>query len=637
MSGATFSRIKNWAPEVLTNTDLNAEIDNILNNLGPAGVDDYSSNATQMRIQADPGTQGSESLATSLAGEIERLRFVIQRILGNATTEWYDPPPGTLTNLVASIGSGLPPNRIVSGVTNGQSSQLAALVPNGASASLTLAGNATPFNYYINGTAAAVTAAVTITGLSLAAANNTCTINNTAAAGNSAWTRFAGMYGTQIPVANMATGISTLIGQTAAFKVGSEYFTAFVESTSSLTNAWRGPFYDSTLTEINSVTFNTADTVTLQRLTWVFANANGSLAVTYNNPYVSGIQPTSPSTGDYWLDLSTTAWKTFTSTSWVTASATLVGMCVQNTAATVAARTFDRYVLPSSTNTCEVELNSITQVQAKDAYGEVNVFGTSLKFLAAKPIWDITQNLQSGLTESASTVYYLYLKESGVQIVSDRPPINRKDLRGLYHPQNTWRCVGSAFNDATSNLVAPVRSFFGDEKDTIYMGSWRAYNNYDVGILANSTGSVAYPTNASRFIVRHWDQAIIQTVSATTGSWTSVETLSLTPGLWRLLGSANVYYNSTAGATTLVSLAIDPNTTPTVSIFPYNRASAQIQGVTPSVGGAQVGLFIPSYYVNITAAAVYKLSMRIDTNTANLNYDWLMQAERIDALTGMPS
>ena len=38
--GATFNRVKNWIAEKLTPSDLNAEIDNILNNLTAAGVDD---------------------------------------------------------------------------------------------------------------------------------------------------------------------------------------------------------------------------------------------------------------------------------------------------------------------------------------------------------------------------------------------------------------------------------------------------------------------------------------------------------------------------------------------------------------------------------------------------------------------
>jgi hypothetical protein len=84
---ATFSRIKTWVSnEVLTAADLNAEFDNIINNMGPAGIEDASQNVSAMQANVDPGGLGSESLATSLLGEIHRLRFVIKRIVGD---QWY--------------------------------------------------------------------------------------------------------------------------------------------------------------------------------------------------------------------------------------------------------------------------------------------------------------------------------------------------------------------------------------------------------------------------------------------------------------------------------------------------------------------------------------------------------------------
>lgn len=53
----------------------------------PLQLDDYSVNVTQMQTATDPGGVGSESLATSLAGEIERLRFVLKQLGQGA--QWY--------------------------------------------------------------------------------------------------------------------------------------------------------------------------------------------------------------------------------------------------------------------------------------------------------------------------------------------------------------------------------------------------------------------------------------------------------------------------------------------------------------------------------------------------------------------
>lgn len=91
---AVFSRIKNWiAGEVLTASDLNAEFDNILNNMQPTGIEDASADVSAMQANTDPGGVGTESLATNLLGEIQRLRFVIKRLVG---AQWYVDPGRSL-------------------------------------------------------------------------------------------------------------------------------------------------------------------------------------------------------------------------------------------------------------------------------------------------------------------------------------------------------------------------------------------------------------------------------------------------------------------------------------------------------------------------------------------------------------
>lgn len=95
--GATFSRIKTWVNEILYPADLNAEFDNILNNLTPSGTDDYSTNEAQMQSTADPYPGSVVSLATSGAGEIERLRYLIKQITGNP--QWYNDPASNLSDL----------------------------------------------------------------------------------------------------------------------------------------------------------------------------------------------------------------------------------------------------------------------------------------------------------------------------------------------------------------------------------------------------------------------------------------------------------------------------------------------------------------------------------------------------------
>ena len=65
----------------------------------PQLTEDYSSSVAQMQSTTDPGEVGTESQATTLAEELERLRFAIADIKG--TAQWYPTPTVTLDGTLA--------------------------------------------------------------------------------------------------------------------------------------------------------------------------------------------------------------------------------------------------------------------------------------------------------------------------------------------------------------------------------------------------------------------------------------------------------------------------------------------------------------------------------------------------------
>lgn len=86
------------AGTVLTAAIYNADHQKHIDNATPQMHDDYSVDVAQMRLQADPGEVGTESLATNTAGELERLRFAIREIKG--TTHWYQSPQFSMIGLI---------------------------------------------------------------------------------------------------------------------------------------------------------------------------------------------------------------------------------------------------------------------------------------------------------------------------------------------------------------------------------------------------------------------------------------------------------------------------------------------------------------------------------------------------------
>lgn len=80
----------------------NGDHQNHIDNSIPAQQDDYSSTIAQMKANTDPGEVGSELQATTLAGELERIRFVIKEMRG--ANQWYESNQGAIVDGVTDDG-----------------------------------------------------------------------------------------------------------------------------------------------------------------------------------------------------------------------------------------------------------------------------------------------------------------------------------------------------------------------------------------------------------------------------------------------------------------------------------------------------------------------------------------------------
>jgi len=122
MAGAQFATplIVVIPGQLITATLWNNEFQNISTNLNPSGLDGYSDTDAQMQIQTAPYPGSVTSHASSLGGEIERIRYQLSQILGaTSPAYWYAKPTidlKTLSNISAPLGcvveypSATPPN-----------------------------------------------------------------------------------------------------------------------------------------------------------------------------------------------------------------------------------------------------------------------------------------------------------------------------------------------------------------------------------------------------------------------------------------------------------------------------------------------------------------------------------------------
>jgi hypothetical protein len=99
MSQGLYSITTRAAGTVLTAVIYNADHQNHVTNAQPLQIGSYSDTVGQMRSTQDPGAIGGETLASTLAGELERLRFAVGRLA--YSTQWYGTP-NTLKTLVVT-------------------------------------------------------------------------------------------------------------------------------------------------------------------------------------------------------------------------------------------------------------------------------------------------------------------------------------------------------------------------------------------------------------------------------------------------------------------------------------------------------------------------------------------------------
>ncbi len=362
------------------------------------------------------------------------------------------------------------PNRISTGATRTDSSQPLYLTPTGSSNSCTIEAGTTPLEFFVNGTKYTLSSNIVITSLSTApATNNTCLVNNTDLAA-AEQTKFAGEYNSDLlTVDTFGSEVTSRIGNITAFTVGtSEIFIGYLTATE-IRNAYRGFFFDNADAPIVRETISNNDTITLLKLGWVFLQSNLTTTdVTYDTPMVGADTPTLNYAGgalvggEYWYDLINQEWKRydFGTTTWISVNRTLLGYVVMDDTNCIAARALDFTKEFSNQNTISLEKLSDEEIIASQFNNLISVYGTNIRYASDRPKWNITTDLETG-SESSSTRYYLYIKESGDTVISLERPYFRIDLKGWYHPYQTWRMAsifGGIYNDSSSDLV----DSFGD-------------------------------------------------------------------------------------------------------------------------------------------------------------------------------
>lgn len=358
------------------------------------------------------------------------------------------------------------PNRIVSGKTRPLSSMSDFIRANGGALEFTVEGDAVDLVLSINNTAVSVSTDLVKAGIVAGpSANNTADVNDTGMASDF----FAGEDGSIITIDNVGSEFTTKVGQIIALKgPANEIFTGVLKNTSTITNVFRGYYLDSAGTPIKREALSNNDTITLLNIGWVFLEDNGTtIDVSYATPVIAYEAPNSPATGQYWFDIQNQVWKRYSGTSFEIIDRILIGQVVADDTAVIASRSFDFSKQYDDFNNAFVVEQSDEIVTVRELSSRINVYGFEVVHDLTKLSWNITTDLETGLIEAPSTQYYCYVSDEGQPVISDQKPYERLDLKGFYHPYESWRCIAKFFNNSSSDIEEvhqvgkPVDNFVG--------------------------------------------------------------------------------------------------------------------------------------------------------------------------------
>ena len=367
---------------------------------------------------------------------------------------------------------------IVSGATRSGSGMPDFLRASGSGASATILATTTNLAITAAGTSVTITSDISVSSLTTApGSNNTCAVDDAALTDQEASKYTGEADNNPITVDAMGSEISDRVGEYVCLKTpDGEYMLAYVESTTELSRCYRGFFFDSSGSPVERGTIADNDTLTLMSLGWVFIDNDGSTVdVTYTTPIWAHDEPGSPATDDYWWDAGERQWKRYDGADWQDVDRVPVGLLVIDGINCVASRSFDFTASYNPLNEILCKRFSDTVVHSIEGRSSVSVYGISQEFFGGPIIWDTAADFESGVTEASGTTYYLYITESGDTIISDQKYYNRlHDLRGLYHPYHSWRCVGIVQNDGSSNFdtVSNPEQIGIDVQEFSASGTW---------------------------------------------------------------------------------------------------------------------------------------------------------------------
>jgi|GEM_PF-3416130 len=337
------------------------------------------------------------------------------------------------------------------------------------------ASNGDPIELKVNGAIIQITSTINIDPITLVSSGgNTALVNDITLTGQES-SSYDGEDGDTITIDNPGVEIINSIGQVCGFSINNgsntEYFIAYVENANTLSNVYRGYFFDSNGNPIPRITISDNDVITKQQLNWIFIDSDSVTAEsTQYEPVCACEEPDNPQIGQYWYDMKEQNWKRWSGTgAWAIVNRALIGIAIADNSQVIGTRTYDFWKPHSSHNDILLSYVDDSTVEFSNTCNTITVDGVNLDFCSTKQKFSLTDNLEAGYVEQANTTYYVYIDHNGCPYISPVKYYSDCSKKGKYHPYNTcWRYLGKFANNNNADIDPnSLQSDSGGDKPSV--------------------------------------------------------------------------------------------------------------------------------------------------------------------------
>ncbi len=582
--------------------------------------------------------------------------------LGEATHQWRNLYlSGNLviagqTIDFSSLGLANQNNRIASGRLRSTASGLNDFIrASGAGSFTILAGGSNPnLVCVIDGQSVTISSDIVVSsGITAApSSNNTCDVDNTSVDGGSSnlssdFTYFYGqrtisesadelgdMFREIIPVDAVGSEITALAGKLIALQAATEIFTCVYDThtQTGLRDCRRGYFLDSSGNPIEKEALADNETLTLLNLGIVMLDQDGTTVdVTYFDIFYDYDEPTSPSTNQYWFDLSEGKYKRYNGSSFVEDDKLPIGMIVVDSSGNViGSRSFDsltsfsddiylgQFVVDNTNNYAYYEGQNQRVSVAGTTFAFEQTQGNFVSGLAASATkfgfaYGDTTKFPDGL--SATEHYFIYVTYEGALRIEqgiENFPNFRPDLRGYYHSHNLWRCIGYFYTDATPDIDTTAYDIFTGSaafpKIRVFRDSdvwYKPTGLHKIKATAIGGGGASSPTTANSGGTSSFG-SIISATGGTGGTGNSTKSggtgtggdINILGGNGELMDKNNSSYAVSLAGGTIFSSNSNVRTTTATTSTEIGGGGVSSGSQTPGGGGGAAIKYLPANSVS---------------------------------------